>query len=341
MFDEWKGLKGRVPPKEKQKKMGSVYCARNLDEEIPLMNAPRFAAKIDGPVKIKVGLTKYKPRPFDGLEVREEARAGLSKSATQVGKWNHFFHIECEEPWHTWCIENYINGSTIKCADYPVGQRRLSEDESWMGRYRVRVEGKSEIAYTQPSILRGLFMDIVKSPGMVGLPDDTRLVFVDSDGSRTDDFNKKRKRGPDEELPQYDDDNESIAETEVPNDYKPLIDSDLGNVQSIMDSCDITHKKGRCRGQQPVWKMANVHRSRHAMTKGGIEMNDGTVWYGENDELLGVLLDPNSRSSCDLYIKMCRQRKQALRCNGYLQSSLGVFLLIIEDREGYTTAPRV
>ena len=96
MFDEWKGLKGRVPPKEKQKKMGSVYCARNLDEEIPLMNAPRFAAKIDGPVKIKVGLTKYKPRPFDGLEVREEARLGLVKARPKSVSGITFFTLNAK-----------------------------------------------------------------------------------------------------------------------------------------------------------------------------------------------------------------------------------------------------
>lgn len=294
--------------------MGSVYCARNLDEEIPLVNAPRFAAKIDGLVKIKVGLTQHIPLPFDGLEVRKEPRSGLSNSSTQVGKWNHFFHIECEEPWHMWCIENYMNGCTIKCPDYPLGANRCSEDESWMGRCGVRVE--REIAYTQPSVIRALFMDIVKSPGMVGLPDDARLVFVDSDGSRTDDyFIKKRKRSEDEE---------SIAETEVPSDDEcdttTGVDSDLGNVPRLIKRFCIKKE----------WKSNHLRAAEHARDVGGIRGKDDKIMYGELGELHGVRLDPTSKASCELYLRVRKKyysNRDTYGC-GYLNTALTTLIKI-------------
>ena len=292
--------------------MGSVYCARNLDEEIPLVNAPRFAAKIDGLVKIKVGLTQHIPLPFDGLEVRKEPSSGLSNSSTQVGKWNHFFHIECEEPWHMWCIENYMNGCTIKCPDYPLGANRCSEDESWMGRCGVRVE--REIAYTQPSVIRALFMDIVKSPGMVGLPDDARLVFVDSDGSRTDDyFIKKRKRSDDEE---------SIAETEVPSDDEcddiPFI---LENVPRLMKKYGIKNRS---------WNRGHKDALNHAHEDRGIRLIGGEIVYGEENELKGVDFDLASRASCDLYRRVRKKyydNRDTQGC-GYLNAALTTLIMI-------------
>lgn len=299
-----------MSPKEKQKKMGSVYCARNLDEEIPFMNVPRFAAKIDGLVKIKVGSTQHNPLPFDGLEVRKEPRSGLSNGSTQVGKWNHFFHIECEETWHMWCIENYMNGCTIKCPDYPLGASRCSEDESWMGRCDVRVE--REIAYTQPSVIRALFMDIVKSPGMVGLPDDARLVFVDSDGSKTDDVNKKRKRS---------EDGESIAETEVPSDDEcddiPIV---LENVPHLMKRFCIKRE----------WTNNHSLALKHAHEDRGIRGKDGKIVYGEENELKGVDFDLASRASCELYLRVRKKyysNRDTYGC-GYLNAALTIMIAI-------------
>ena len=47
MFDEWKGLKGREPPQEKQKKSLRLLRATSR-EEIPLMNAV-LPQKLMGP----------------------------------------------------------------------------------------------------------------------------------------------------------------------------------------------------------------------------------------------------------------------------------------------------
>jgi hypothetical protein len=140
--------------------------------------------------------------------------------------------------------------------------------------------------------------------------DDTRNIPVDA-------FDDTWKLADD------DDETESIAETEVPSpsdDECDGVDYDLKNVPCLMKKFGI----------DKVWKSSHVLAVEHARDFGGIRGIDGKIMYGGSDELRGVRLDPTSRESCQLYLRV-RKRYYDNRDTygrGYLNTALTTFIKI-------------
>lgn len=107
-------------------------------------------------------------------------------------------------------------------------------------------------------------------------------------------------------------------ETEVPSDDE--IDYDLGNVPRLMEKFCVNKR----------WKSSNVLAVEHARDFGGIRGLEDNIMYGGADELRELRLDPTSRESCELYLRVRRRyysNRDTYGC-GYLNTSLTTLIKI-------------
>jgi len=156
--------------------MSFVYAARNDEENRPEL--PQKYNHIELPVVIKTGFTTSNiPRWNPEMGDRNPPRKGLT-SSTQIGQWNRFFYIGCNSVSDMKKIENFINGAK--------GGGPFSKETCWAGRSKVLIDQSRELVYTQWSVLKELFRDIVDSPEKYGLSEDACLWFVDEYGRRDD-----------------------------------------------------------------------------------------------------------------------------------------------------------
>ena len=141
-------------------------------------------------------------------------------------------------------------------------------------------------------------------------------------GDALDDAWKFNETSP--PMPLEDDDNESIAETEVPSDDEcdttTGVDSDLGNVPRLIKRFCIKKE----------WKSNHLRAVEHARDVGGIRGKDDKIMYGELGELHGVRLDPTSKASCELYLRVRKKyysNRDTYGC-GYLNTALTTLIKI-------------
>ncbi len=129
-------------------------------------------------------------------------------------------------------------------------------------------------------------------------------------------------------MPLEDDDNESIAETEVPSDDDDECDDlpiVLENVPRLM----------KMYGINKSWSRNHVREAERACEFGGIRLINDEIVYGGENELLGTRLDPASRASCDLYYRIRRKYytdRDKVYGRGYLNTILTTLTKIHDAR---------
>lgn len=141
-------------------------------------------------------------------------------------------------------------------------------------------------------------------------------------GDALDDAWKFNETSP--PMPLEDDDNESIAETDVPSDEEECDDIPfvLENVPRLMKKYGIKNRS---------WNDGHIGALKHARKDRGIRLIGGEIVYGEENELKGVDFDMASRASCDLYHrtreKYYRVQKE-IYGRGYLNAALTTLIMI-------------
>ena len=86
----------------------------------------------------------------------------------------------------------------------------------------------------------------------------------------------------------------------------------------------------RSESEAQLGEKSELRGSEHARDVGGIRGKDDKIMYGELGELHGVRLDPTSKASCELYLRVRKtyySNRDTYGC-GYLNKALSMLIKI-------------